>query len=435
MLPFQSMAAGLINERGRMTLHRPSPDELRAIAHIYHFDLTPEELMVFESVVDTILQSYERLHLLPEPRLPVRYPRQPGYRLTSEENPLGAWAWKCSIKGAASGPLACMRIALKDNIAVAGVPLLNGSVLMDGYILDVDATIVTRILDAGGEVVGKAVCEDLCLSGGSHTSYPGPVRNPHDPNRMAGGSSSGSAALGAAPANTQILTEDIRGLRIGILQEGFGWPGISEPDVDEGVRAPAARFEHLGAQVQEISVPLHREGIHFWNGIGIEGAWSMMVRDEGMGHGWVGYYNTQLGKFYGRSRRVRARDFSPTAKLFILLGHFLAEYYHGRYYAKAQNLRRVLGAAYDEAFREVDLLLVPTIPQQAPPFPEKGRLAEYITAALNMSHNTCPFDVTGHSAMNVPCGSAKGLPIGMMLVGRHFEEATILRAAHAFEQG
>jgi amidase len=72
-----------------MTLHRPSPDELRAIAPIYHFDLTPEELMVFQSFVDIILQSYEQLELLSEPRLPVKYPRQPGYRPTAEENPLG----------------------------------------------------------------------------------------------------------------------------------------------------------------------------------------------------------------------------------------------------------------------------------------------------------------------------------------------------------
>src|SRR5207245_6325493 len=73
--------------------------------------------------------------------------------------------------------------------------MMNGSAVLEGYVPDVDATLVTRILDAGGEIVGKAVCEHLCFSGGSHTSDTGPVLNPHDPKRSAGGSSSGSAAL------------------------------------------------------------------------------------------------------------------------------------------------------------------------------------------------------------------------------------------------
>src|SRR5207247_9334797 len=76
--------------------------------------------------------------------------------------------------------------------------MMNGSAVLEGYVPDVDATIVTRILDAGGEIVGKAVCEHLCFSGGSHTSDTGPVLNPHDPKRSAGGPSSGSAALVAA---------------------------------------------------------------------------------------------------------------------------------------------------------------------------------------------------------------------------------------------
>src|SRR5207249_366697 len=130
-----------------------------------------------------------------EPKLPVRYPRLPGYRPPKEENPLGAWAWKCSAKGADQGPLAANHIAVKATAAAAGVPQMNGSALMEGFIPDIDATLVTRILDAGGEIVGKAMCENMCFSGGSHTSYPWPVRNPHTREYMASGSSSGSAAL------------------------------------------------------------------------------------------------------------------------------------------------------------------------------------------------------------------------------------------------
>src|SRR5438034_4237139 len=141
------------------------------------------------------LESYRRIDQLTEPTLAVRYPRTGGYRPSADENPLNAWYQKCTIKGAPSGILAGKRIAIKDNVCVAGVPMMNGSSALEGYVPEFDATIVTRILDAGGEIVGKAVCEHLCFSGGSHTSDTGPVLNPHDHRRSAGGSSSGSAAL------------------------------------------------------------------------------------------------------------------------------------------------------------------------------------------------------------------------------------------------
>ena len=87
---------------------------------------------------------------------------------------------------------------MKDNICLAGVPMMNGASTLEGYVPDVDATVVQRILDAGGTIVGKSVCEYFCFSGGSHTSSSGPVHNPHRQGYSAGGSSSGSAALVAA---------------------------------------------------------------------------------------------------------------------------------------------------------------------------------------------------------------------------------------------
>src|SRR5205085_6207754 len=86
----------------------------------------------------------------------------------------------------------------KDNIEVAGVPMMNGSRTLEGFVPTRDATVVTRLLAAGATITGKSVCEDLCFSGGSHTSATGPVRNPWDVTRTTGGSSSGSAALVAA---------------------------------------------------------------------------------------------------------------------------------------------------------------------------------------------------------------------------------------------
>src|SRR6184192_772441 len=497
-------------------LRKPPLDELGRIAKAYDLDLSAEDLTSFRTLMDGVLASYRRLDQFAEPTLPVKYPRNAGYRPQPEENSLNAWYQKCSIKGATSGILAGKRIAIKDNVCVAGVPMMNGSSVLESYVPEFDATIVTRILDAGGEIVGKAVCEHLCFSGGSHTSDTGPVRNPYDLARSTGGSSSGSCALVAAgevdmaiggdqggsiripscwcgvyglkptyglvpytgvfpieltldhtgpiartaadcaalleaiagpdgldprqsgmvrkEPYTQKLPGDARGVRIGIVKEGFGWPN-SEPDVDKMVRDAAQRLTRAGATVTEVSVPLHLDGIHVWNAIAVEGATMLMVSGNSMGTNWKGHYTTSLLDFYGRSRRARANDLSETVKLVILLGQYMQDNYHGRYYAKAQNLARVLRAAYDEALGSVDLLLMPTLPLKATllPAPNASR-EEYVARALEMITNTAPFDVTGHPAVTVPAGMSAGLPVGMMLIGRHWEDATVLRAADAFQK-
>ncbi|KAJ8301556.1 hypothetical protein KUTeg_020543 [Tegillarca granosa] len=107
----------------------------------------------------------------------------------------GSLYWKCDIKGAPTGKLAGKTIALKDTICVAGVPMMNGSKIWEGYTPEFDATIVTRILDAGGNIKGKAVCEDMCFSGSSCTTSYGPLKNPYDETRTTGGSSCGSGLL------------------------------------------------------------------------------------------------------------------------------------------------------------------------------------------------------------------------------------------------
>lgn len=103
--------------------------------------------------------------------------------------------WRCDINGAADGKLKGKTLAIKDNVCVAGVPMMDGSRVLEGFVPDVDATAVSRILDAGGRIIGKSVCENLCFDGASFTSATGPVLNPYDKTGMAGGSSSGSAAL------------------------------------------------------------------------------------------------------------------------------------------------------------------------------------------------------------------------------------------------
>jgi amidase len=174
---------------------KPTTEQMREIGQAYGMHLTDADCASFGGLMSAAFESYRRIDQLVEPALPVKYPRSGGYRPQPEENSLNAWYQKCSIKGAPSGILAGKRIAIKDNVCVAGIPMMNGSPVLEGYVPECDATIVTRILDAGGEIIGKSVCEHLCFSGGSHTSDTGPVHNPHDPTRSAGGSSSGSAAL------------------------------------------------------------------------------------------------------------------------------------------------------------------------------------------------------------------------------------------------
>src|SRR5262249_45646161 len=127
-----------------------------------------------------------------------------------------------SIKGKPEGPLSGKRIVLKDSICLAGVPMTVGAAFMQGFVPDADATVVSRMLDAGGEIVGKAVCEYLCSSGNSNTSWPLPVLNPHDPAFSAGGSSSGSAALIAAGEADMSLGGD----QGGSIRIPAAWCGI-----------------------------------------------------------------------------------------------------------------------------------------------------------------------------------------------------------------
>ena len=224
------------------------------------------------------------------------------------------------------------------------------------------------------------------------------------------------------------------GLRVGVLAEGFGIPDVSEPDVDAAVRAAAEALAGAGARVEEISVPMHLDGLAIWNAIATEGATDLMVRGDAFGTNHKGHYSTDMVDFYGRARRARANDYSVTVKLTMLLGAYMSERYNHHYYAKAQNLGRRLRARYAEALERCDVLLLPTTAMKARPFPEGDSIPEVLGAALGNLHNTAAFDVTGNPALSVPCGTSDGLPIGMMLVGRHFDDATVLRAGHAYQQ-
>ena len=482
-------------------IERPTTERLKTIAESFGFDLAPTDLRQLQELMERFWPAFDVVDSLPDHPPGMKYPRGAGYRPLTDENRLNAWYVKTSIKGAPSGRLAGKRVALKDNIFLAGVPMMNGASILEGYVPDMDATIVTRILDAGGEIAGKAVCEYFCFSGGSHTSSTGPVRNPHNKRYSASGSSSGSAALVAAGevdmaiggdqagsirgpaawcgacglkptwglvpytgivpveytldhvgpisasvADNALLLEVIAGadgidprqyspkvedygesllrspagLRIGILQEGFG-RADSEPEVDEKVRAAARLLSELGMQVNEVSVPLHASGLAIWAPIALEGSVQTMLKGDGFGNNHRDLYVISFMKAQ-RQWRTRANEMPANVKLAVLMGEYASQTYGGQYYAKAMNLSRELTSAYDKAFQSFDLLLLPTVPLKPTLLPPADADAEAVVMrALEVSGNTAPFNLSRHPALSMPCGKIGDLPIGMMLVGRHYE--------------
>ena len=185
-----------LNERiSYMTVQRPTLAQLTEIVRELGMSMSDTRVQEFLDVMQGTLDAYDVVDAMPDHLPPVLYPRTAGYRPSPEENPLNAWYVKTEVRGAPRGPLHGRTVALKDNVCLAGVPMMNGASTLKGYTPDVDATIVTRLLDAGATITGKAHCEYFCLSGGSHTNATGPVVNPHKPGYSAGGSSSGSGAL------------------------------------------------------------------------------------------------------------------------------------------------------------------------------------------------------------------------------------------------
>ena len=496
-----------------MAVKRPTLAQLHAVASDLGMTLSDDDARSFLGLMEGSFAAYDAVDAMPDHIPSVKYPRTPGYRPEGDENRYNAWYVKTTVKGAPSGKLAGKTVALKDNICLAGVPMMNGASTLRGYVPDIDATVVTRILDAGGTIVGKAHCEYFCFSGGSHTGAAGPVHNPHRMGHSAGGSSSGSGVLVAAgevdmalggdqggsiriPSSfcgiygmkpthglvpytgimpieltldhtgpmtrsvadnallleviagddgldprqysprvaeyTAALRQDAAGLSIGVVTEGFGHPN-SESEVDAQVRKGVDRFVKLGAQVKEISLPMHAAGVAIWSPIALEGATELMMKGNGMGTNWRGLFVTSLLDAHSTWRH-RANELSDTLKVSMLLGHYFTKHYRGHFYAKAQNLSRKLRAAYDAALADHDLLLMPTLPMKATPLPPADAPRElYVQRAFEMIANTAPFDATGHPAMSLPCGMSDGLPIGLMLIGKYFDEPTIYRAAAAFE--
>ena len=227
----------------------------------------------------------------------------------------------------------------------------------------------------------------------------------------------------------------IENLRIGVVKEGFQQEGY-EDDVNLKVRSALNHFREAGAVVEEVSIPLHLKAPALLAPIYFEGGTQTMMYGDGYGVSRSDLYSTSLMDFH-RNWRTRANELPATVKLVTLLGTYIRKNHGSRYFGKSINLIRMLRSAYDEKLSSYNLLVMPTTAAKAQAIPNaRASITEVIQSALPLylNGNTQPFNATHHPAMAVPCGMSEGLPVSLMLIGKHFDEPTIYRAAHAFQE-
>lgn len=497
-------------------IKRPTVDEVKWLAAEEYLHLTDPEAQELTELIDAALNDCDRIDDLPQPRFEVKYPRDPGYRPTAEEDPYNLFIRKCLVKGAPTGKLAGKRVALKDNIAVAGIPMTNGCMALIDFVPEYDAVVTERLLDAGATIVGKLNQADMSLEGTSETSPFGVVRNPRNPDYSPGGSSSGQGAVvltgdadislgvdqggsgriptawtgvcsikathGLVPSfgicymdhtvdficpaartvegvalaleviagedprdpqwvrnvkkeeYTKALKEGVSGLKLGVIKEAFGWE-VSEKDVDESVRKALQKMESQGAVVREVSVPLWRDGWAIWMNIFAHST-SVMFESCGQGYFHGGYATPQFAEAFGKTRKAKSHEFPPLYVLLQVMGKYLRREYSSVYFAKGQNLRHVLRKQITDLLDEFDVLITPTIPMKAfKLLDHRPSLREMALRAGSMTQNTCPLNVTGHPATTIPCGLGEnGLPIGLQIIGRQFDESKVFQVAYNFER-
>jgi amidase len=502
----------------------PDVDEVVAVAKELGIHLAPEEANLYRKYLmeqlnefDTFVQT--RVEESKPPMLSAA--RKPGYQPSPEEDPLNAWRWKCRIEGAAEGLLTGKTVSYKDHIAVAGMPMSFGSFALDGFIPDFDATVVTRVLQEGGTIIGKHVMNGLSGgfgTGGGIGDYGRPL-NPHNPEHVTGGSSSGSAAAVAAgevdisfggdqggsiripaafsriighkptfglvshfgigfgsdqsidftgpmtrsvedaaaalqatagydpydprqtrdvPINMDVLgrlADGVSGLRLGVLEEGFE---DAEVDVHDRVMAALDVLVQAGATVSKVSIPEHHmiRAAH----AAVSGEGALAVFKTGFfGAFTKTYYPASLIAAINQMWASHADLLTPRSKMSLIASELSRRTYHGRVYAKAQNVRPTYVKAYDNALAHVDVLVLPTCLMTAPKNHTPDSYLEAIEDNLTMmnrsgSRNTMPFNYPGHPALALPVGkSSDGLPVSMQLVGRFVEDPLLMRVGYAFQ--
>jgi aspartyl-tRNA(Asn)/glutamyl-tRNA(Gln) amidotransferase subunit A len=224
------------------------------------------------------------------------------------------------------------------------------------------------------------------------------------------------------------LEKPVRGLKVGVGKEYFG-EGLDR-EVRTAVEAAIQKLAELGCEVVPVSLPHTKYAIPTYYIVATAEASSNLARFDGVRYGYRVRGAHSLSEMYRRSRDL---GFGPEVKRRIMLGTYaLSAGYYEAYYLKAQKVRTLLATDFEEAFKQVDAIVTPTSPTAAFKLGEKvdDPLAMYLADIY-----TVTADLVGIPGISVPCGTTKeNLPVGLQILGKHFDEATILRLAHRYEQ-
>lgn len=229
------------------------------------------------------------------------------------------------------------------------------------------------------------------------------------------------------PKYVESLTGDVKGLRVAVPKEYLS-EGVSE-SVRNAVLNAVKVFESLGATVEEVSLPHSQYGVATFYILASSEASSNLARFDGIRYGYRAKDVDNLMDLY---KKTRSEGFGEEVKRRIMLGTFaLSSGYYDAYYKKAQQVRTLIKQDFEKVFENYDVVIGPTAPTPA------FKIGEKMDDPLTMYANdllTIPVNLAGLPGISVPCGFDNGLPIGLQIIGKHFDEATVYRAAHAFEQ-
>lgn len=229
------------------------------------------------------------------------------------------------------------------------------------------------------------------------------------------------------PSFVESLTGDIKGLRIGVPKEYLG-DGVGEA-AKQSVLDALKVLESLGATWEEVSLPHSKYGLATYYLLSSSEASSNLARFDGIRYGFRAENVESLMDLY---KETRAQGFGDEVKRRIMLGTFaLSAGSYDAYYKKAQQVRTLIKQDFDQVFEKYDVIIGPTTPTPAFKVGEKNEdpLTMYANDIL-----TIPVNLAGVPGISIPCGFSEGMPLGLQIIGKHFDEATIYRVAHAFEQ-
>lgn len=228
------------------------------------------------------------------------------------------------------------------------------------------------------------------------------------------------------PDFTKALVQDVKGMRIGLPKEYFG-EGV-DPKVKAEIDKAVKQFEAMGAEIVDISLPHTEYAVITYYIIAPAEASANLARYDGVRYG---YRNVEATSAPEMTTMSRTEGFGAEVRRRIMLGTYvLSSGYYDAYYKKAMQVRTLIRRDFEEAFKQCDVLLTPTSP--VPAYSIDGKMDPLSIYMLDVT--TIPVNMAGLPGISIPCGFADGMPVGMQLIGKPLDEATVLRAAYTFEQ-